>query len=240
MMLQNRTFIFVHGLGLSCTIWEPLKNLLNLYHITPDLLGHGKSPRGYSFASLWSHLKASLHPDDWKNSVLILHSMSSALLPEIIADKTSISAIVLIEGNIIKADAKWSFELSSMSNAVYKEYLTRIRKNSSLILRRQLYGNYDTKQLDHWSKGFTEVDDISLREIATNLFKRCASGEIIDALKSCDFPVCYLRGGLSEPWAEGRKLLTDLKVPIIDVEKSAHYPMIDNPNAIIKAVLLYN
>ena len=173
MMLQNKTFIFVHGLGLSCTIWGPLKNLLNLHHITPDLLGHGKSPRGHSFASLWSHLKSSLHPNDWKNSVLILHSMSSALLPEIIADKTSISAIVLIEGNIIKADAKWSFELSSMSNAVYKEYMIRLRKNSSLVLRSQLYGNYDTKQLDHWSKGFAEVDDISFFYFTYKIFLIC-------------------------------------------------------------------
>jgi len=235
-----KKYIFVHGLGLSSTIWDPISKFMpTALIIANDLPGHGLGPRvGYDFASLWNYIENLVPKEEWQSSVLILHSMAGALMPEILASSVKPSSIVLLEGNVIDSDSKFSHYISKLDIHSYDEYLLRLRRNAAMVLRSHLVGEYESYDLNYWSKGFTEVDAIALRQIASNLFKRTKSGSIALALQKISCPVLYLRGAQSESWDDGRKLLSHLKVPVFDIEDAGHYPMIDNPKLTSEIIML--
>jgi pimeloyl-ACP methyl ester carboxylesterase len=234
-------YIFVHGLGLSGTIWEPLVAMVPCSALAPDLCGHGDGPRGrFDFLSMWRHIEDALPFESWKDSVLVLHSMSAAMLPELVASKILPAAVVLVEGNIISIDADWSRQISDLQLASYENYLCRLRCNHAMVLRSQLRNQHRNIDLVRWSDGFLKVDATALREIAKNLKTRSESGEISRALEQLHMPVCYLRGALSGNWDVGRDLLAQLNIPIFDIEASAHYPMLDNPTATWGAISSFN
>jgi pimeloyl-ACP methyl ester carboxylesterase len=231
-MPNDRNYVFLHGLGLSHTIWSPLVPLVKGNMISPDLLGHGSSPiGGYSFESLWDFLRDELIPLDWDKTSLIMHSMSAALLPEVLNSKIRPRSICLIEGNLTGEDSHWSRQICQKSPAAYESWLARLRANSGMVLGMQLSTSHNKDDLVFWSSGFKQVDESALRQIAEQLVLRSKSGEILSAIKEIDSPTTYLRGAKSGSWTEGTLLLAKIGVPVIEIPNAGHYPMIDNPSA---------
>jgi pimeloyl-ACP methyl ester carboxylesterase len=234
---KSDRYLFVHGLGLSGSIWANLVQIITLPVHTPDLPGHGAGPRGqYDFGAMWTHIEQHIPHEEWLNTTLVLHSMSSGLLPELVASNTRPAALVLIEGNLTGADTKWSREISCQPREQFDQWFARIRKASTLVLRSQLIGSHDPQDLISWGAGFTEVETDALRQIAANLIERSESGAIARALATLDLPTIYLRGYESRGLDESCALLARLCIPVIKIPGAAHYPMIDNPRATWQAI----
>jgi len=230
--------MFVHGLGLSGKIWDRLARLdLGAHILTPDLPGHGSAPRGrYDFASLWGYLESKLAPQSWRQTILVLHSMAGALLPYLIGSGIRPQGIVLIEGNLIGCDAMWSRQICSYDPSAYRIWLERVRRTASMVLKSQLKTRHNAEDLSRWSDGFTRVDAVALRVIAEQLVASSIRRDSVHALERLCIKSCYLRGALSDDWEEGRLLPGKIGVPILDIPRSGHYPMIDNPEETWKAI----
>ena len=236
-MKNDGNFVFLHGLGLSNTIWIPLLPLVQGNVFCPDLLGHGNSPIGdYSFESIWQSIRDELGFLDWSKTTLIMHSMSSALLPEIVKSNISPKSIYLIEGNLIAEDSEWSRQICQKPEAVYAAWLLRLRANSATVLGMKLRSRHPKNDLILWSSGFKQVNGIALLQIAERLVLSSESGEITTAIGEIDSLTFYLRGSESTAWMEGEGILNRLGVPLIKIPGAGHYPMLDNPSATWAAI----
>ena len=204
-----------------------------LHHVFHE--NHLKKHDNYSFSLMWSYLSHMIY-DNFSSTILVLHSMASGFLPEILNFKQKPKAIVLIEGNIIEADAKWSNQIRLMSDDKYFSWVEQLYRSASTIMKFQLKGKYSKDELHSFSEGFRNVDPIALRSIATEISILTCTGKIESALSIIDIPVIYLRGAESEPWSRGKLLLNKLNVSMFSIESSSHYPMIDNPNAVWRII----
>ena len=235
-MKNLKNFVFLHGLGLSNTIWTPLLHLVRGNVFCPNLLGHGDAPTGdYSFESIWENIMAELSFLDWSKTVLIMHSMSSALLPEVLKSKISPYSIYLIEGNL-RDDAEWSSQICKKPHNSYLEWLKRLRANSSIVLGMNLVGSHKSNDLLFWSSGFRDVKEMALRQIAQQLVLISETEKITTAITEIDSDIFYMRGSESAAWHEGEQLLKKLGVPLIKIPFASHYPMLDNPSATLDAI----
>ncbi|MDA9319342.1 alpha/beta hydrolase [Candidatus Thioglobus sp.] len=231
-MSRLDNFVFLHGLGLSNTIWKPILPYVKGNFVCPDFLGHGNSPNGiYSFESLWKFLREDLITLDWSSTTLIMHSMSSALLPEILKSKVRPKSIFLIEGNLIEEDSLWSQQICQKSTDEFKSWILKLRANSDLILKMQLKNIHKKNDIATWSSGFKQVKEEALIQIAKQLVSRSKSQEIVSALIEIGSPTIYLRGSESNPWAQGEYMLKNIGVPVIKIPNAGHFPMLDNPYA---------
>jgi len=210
--------------------------------IACDVPGHGVGLRlkCYDFDSLWKVVHGVLSPSQWQQTVIVLHSMSSAFLPEINLSKIPPMGIILIEGNISAEDSEWSRYIASLTEENYQDWFHRMIKIAPYILREQLKTHQTKNDLIHFSKGFTQVDKNALKEIANQTFLRTSNGEIIRAIKNIKVPIKYLRGEKSASRGESSKILDNFEIPIITIPRSGHYPMIDNPHATWEAILNIN
>jgi len=230
--------IFLHGLSLSRTIWNRLTpNITNYECITPDLIGHGDNnkERIFDFKTMWSDVLPSF--SDYSENILVLHSMASALLPEIALSGLKIKKIVLIEANLIEQDSKWSKDLSSMNSKDFNRTVQRIKDNPVMFLKMQLSNDLPHVELKKLSEGYLKFNSIALKEIAKNLFIRTTNGEIQKAISNLSSQIIYLRGGNSPDWNEGRRFLKNKEIQYIEIPNSKHYPMIDNPHDSLRAIL---
>lgn len=236
-MPNSENFIFIHGLGLSSTIWEPIKPLVKGNCLCPDLLGHGNSPSGvYNFESLWEYLSAELKYVDWSSTTLIMHSMSSALLPEISKSRIYPKSICLIEANLILEDAHWSHQICQKSSYDFSSWFSKFKANSELVLGMQLEKSHKKNDLVLWSSGFKQVDKLALRQLAKELLKLSSTKKIISAIRKIDSPTSYFRGSKSQPWTEGEQILKKLGIPLFVIPNASHYPMLDNPIAVWESI----
>lgn len=222
--------IFLHGLGLSSVIWDPLIKILDGDLFALDLQGHGNATKGsYDFHSMWINIKNQIPENCWKNSILVLHSMSAALLPEIAKCSERPSELILIEGNLIDEDLEWSKKICSIPPEKFFIWFERLKRNAPLVLRTQLKTSHQYSDIEAWSKGFSMVDSIALQEIAKNLIATNKSDAIFLAIQKLGIPTYYLRGEYSPNWTKGINLLRSIGVPTLNIPNSGHYPMLDNP-----------
>lgn len=223
-------YIFLHGLGLSNSIWEPLIKFAPKSIFAPNLPGHGKCSSPYlNFSAMWKFVENTISISEWGKSILILHSMSAALLPELEASDIRPAGIVLIEGNLIAEDAEWCLNISTKSDDIFEVWFNRFKLNSTMVLRSQLKKQHLESDLIHWAEGFLQVDSTALRQIAKDLLCRSESGASLLAISKLNLPMLYLRGDSSPDWDGGRNMLDRLGVPVINISNSGHYPMLDNP-----------
>ncbi len=234
-------YVCLHGLGLSNTIWEPLSRLTFNPMLTPNLPGHGGSTLKYcGFRGMWEFVRRLLPDKDWENATLLLHSMSGALLPELVRSGLRLNRLVLIEANLISGDATWSRQIAALSETNYHNYLTRLRNHSRAVIQSQLKSRHTDKDLALWAEGFELVDPCALRELSQDLVMLSDSGAALQALELIDCPVIYLRGALSGEWDTGYALLSKLQIPVVYIPRAGHYPMLDNAQETAEALASFN
>jgi len=238
--------MFVHGLGNSGPIWDQMESLHQDFNIlTPDLPGHGSNFRSdnkcdYGFNALWTYISDIISDTRFSETVLILHSMSSGILPEIAKGSNRPKSVVIVEGNLIEEDAIWSRKIQSMKNNEYIDWIKKFQNNASTVLKSQLVNVHNKEKIDYWSYGFKEVDPLALKTIANEISILTSSGAIVHSLNELSIPIIFLRGSESRPWNEGKRLLKELDIPLVFIPSSSHFPMIDNPKAVWTTILNFN
>jgi pimeloyl-ACP methyl ester carboxylesterase len=238
--------MFVHGLGCSGSIWNQMESLRQDLNIqTPDLPGHGKSLRSdnkcdYGFNALWAYISDIINDTNFSETVLVLHSMSSGILPEIARGTNRPKAVAILEGNLIEDDAIWSRKIQLMEDIEYIDWIKKFQNNSSTVLKSLLVNVHDKEKIHYWSYGYKEVDPLALKTIANEIYNLTSSGAIVNALNELSIPIIFLRGSKSLPWTEGKQVLKKLDIPLALIPSSSHFPMIDNPKAVWSAILNFN
>lgn len=237
-------YIFIHGLGGQKELFSGLFKIPTTHEkgiICIDLLGYGKSSRivdnlKYSFNLQAEAIKEMLLSLRLEKNNIVLHSMSSALLPQLLKFKDiEISQIFLLEGNLIEEDADWSHSISVMSDLKYKTYFEKLQKYSHIILGQQLQRSYSEEEIKRWSKCFINTDYRALRETSQELYNITIRGDIIDTLRNFPGRIVYFRGINNRNW-QGYKVLEKLGIEVIKVENAGHFLMLDKPEYVYSKI----
>ena len=222
-------YLLVHGLGISSNIWDVLVPLLDGDVIAKDLPGHGHSQcRRYDWDGLWSDISESVAADEWKKTIVVLHSFSAALLPEIINNGVRPAHVIFLEGILHYQDMYWSNDISLMSEEEYEIWIEGVRSVSYMALKSQLVARPRKAEILRWSRSFREVNGTALRAIAINLRERLLKDELRRSFGKINFTIKYVKGGKS------KVIVADFlkEVGVKDcwvIPNAGHFPMIDDP-----------
>jgi pimeloyl-ACP methyl ester carboxylesterase len=229
-----RRYLLVHGLGLSADIWSQLSALLHGEVIARDLPGHGASrSQAYEWIDLWAEISSPVLQEQWGQTVLVLHSFTAALIPEIVFSGIRPAHVVLLEGILHSEDAHWSNEIALMNDVEYQRWLNRFRSVSEMALKSQLVSKQTKNDICIWSEAFKIVQGDALKQMASNLKNRLSGDSIYAAFSKSDFQVTYFNGeksGVSFP--HGLLRLANSNHQIL--EDCGHFPMIDSIGPLVK------
>lgn len=232
------TLLLVHGLGVNSNIWNPLISVLEGNVIVVDLPGHGCSQdKLFGWKQMWKKIVDGLGSEKSTNCTLVLHSFSAALMPEIIKSGFRFKKIILLEGILHSDDLGWSKGVHEIKEEDFSQWLSRFRDVSEMALKSQLVTKHDRHSLFVWSEGFRSTSGEALRVMASNLINRLHSNMIEKSLCNDVSPLLFLRGEQSRLGLTGRQFIEACHVPIIEIPNSGHFPMLDNPVDLYKAML---
>lgn len=228
-----KRYLLVHGLGLSADIWSLLSPHLNGQVIASDLPGHGASrSQAYDWNELWGEISSPIRCDQWADTVLVLHSFTAALIPNIVSSGIRPAHVVLLEGILTSNDAHWSAKVAVMNDHEYRIWLSRFRQVSVMTLKSQLVLKQAKKDIISWSDSFKKVHGNALKIMASNLKDRLAGNELAIAFAGADFPITYIKGRKSRVSLPQNLLrLANSSHEIVD--DCGHFPMIDRVDAIV-------
>lgn len=234
------SIVLVHGLAASRAHWEPLLPYLVEYDcLNFELPGHGLSKAlDFNWKNTFSTL-ASLLPSSG-STIFILHSFAASFLPEIIKLTKRTDRIILLEGIIHIDDSRWTQSLPFDNKYLFENWLKRFKMGRRVALKSQLIKKFDKAHIDQWSKGFTEVNGRALKYYSIQLIGRLNSMEIENALNKNRSLISYVRGEKSTISKSCFKIIKKHMIPLYSVNKSGHFPMIDNPESfyiIIKKII---
>lgn len=225
-----RRYLLVHGLGLSADIWSHLTPLLDGDVIARDLPGHGASRlQAYDWKDLWGEISSPVLHDQWGSTVLVLHSFSAALMPEIVSSGIRPAHVVLLDGILRPKDAYWSNDIALMNDDEYQRWLNRFRSVSVMALKSQLVSKQTKEDICVWSRAFRKVQGDALKEIASNLKNRLSGYELSNSFVNSQFPIIYIKGS--------RSRVSLPKIPLSlascsrdeTLKNCGHFPMVDAP-----------
>jgi pimeloyl-ACP methyl ester carboxylesterase len=224
-------FLLVHGLGLSSRIWSDLVPYIKDEVIAIDLPGHGDSScYNFSWDGIYQTIVDSISIDEWMNTVLVLHSFSSCVVPEIIQRGVRPKRILILEGPLISRPYSWISRVAKLDDTEYLQWISRFREAAEISLRVQLVSRHSREQLKYWSDGFKRVNPEALRVMAINLYQRIESNELPKVVQSHAEKIRYVYGAKSYLNPNVLKILKTLQLRIDFVPNSKHFPMIDNPS----------
>lgn len=223
-------YLLVHGLGLAGNIWSRFVPFLNGESILVDLPGHGASSlTDYSWKGIWGGVMAAHPQESWSNTVVVLHSFSACLLPEIVVSGVKPAKVIVLEGIMHSSDAVWTNEIVALGDLDFESWLERFRSVSRMALKSQLVSKSSKFEIDFWSNSFRVVKGSALRIMACNMKKRLISSDITEVMGALNFPLLYIRGGRGRLSEAGHAFLLENRVPVVDISACGHFPMIDSP-----------
>jgi len=150
-------YVLVHGLSLNVNIWNQLTPLINDNVISVGLPGHCESEdTSYGWKDIWCSITERVNKNDWSDAVLVLHSFSAAVLPEVIASGMKPKKVILLEGILHSEDSTWTTNISNMSEYEYKIWFPRFVAVSAMALKSQLVQRYSTRDLNSSDKCITQ------------------------------------------------------------------------------------
>ena len=229
-----KRYLLVHGLGLSADIWSHLSPLLDGEVIAKDLPGHGASrSQAYDWIDLWAEISSPVLQEQWGQTVLVLHSFTAALIPEIVFSGIRPAHVVLLEGILHSKDAHWSNDIALMNDDEFQRWLNRFRSVSEMALKSQLVSKQTKNDIGIWSEAFKKVQGNALKEMASNLKNRLSSDALSIAFAKSDFPITYIKGEKSRV-SLPRDLLRLAGGHHQAFEDCGHFPMIDSLDPVVK------
>ena len=232
------TYVLVHGLGGSKVWMDPLFDIApsGVGLTAVDLLGHGDSER--PGCSSWrSQAEAVLTCADriGQAAWLVLHSMSSAMLPDLVRAKGSVAGVVLIEGDLVAEQAEWSRTLAAMDDQRLRGYFPRFQASAVLVMRSQLAPTTPRESVERFAEAFRKADGFAVRDLSREGIDRLTRGTVVDSLALLGLPVHYIAGRPIP--ASGTAELARIGASVAHVAGRSHFPMIDAPMATLAEIL---
>ena len=231
--------VYLHGLGLNkeSGINLFLSPELSIYGILiPDLPGHGQSQihqtlDKYNFRGIAECITALLIELEISNYILVVHSISSLLVP-FLEKLRPPDYIIQLEGNVTNSDADWSQTLSNLDDYTLKQYSSKLSKTSSFVFE----SNINTSLLPilkiAYAKGFKDVDPIALRDLSNDALLITQMGLIVEFIECNKNKISYILGDNGKCSLETKKILEMNQIDTFVIENSGHYPHIENPSQV--------
>ena len=230
----------IHGLGCSKENFiEIIKasQKKNINCISIDLPGFGNNNlilddnvKTYEFF----FKKLSLELSFSKNLIIILHSISSCLINEL-STFIKCKSIILLEGNLLIDDAKWSEVISNMNEKKFFIYSNYLRLNYFEIMSKSILANISRNSiLDYFANG-NKFDGKSFYKLAKLGYKRTISSEISNLITNEKSKFLYIVGSRTI-MNKTFDFVKSSKISYYHYENCGHYPMIEYPDKVIKAI----
>ncbi len=224
-------FLLVHGLGLSSRIWSDLVPYLKGEVIAIDLPGHGDSScSDFSWDGIYKTIADSISHNEWMNTVLVLHSFSGCVVPEIIQGGIRPKRIIILEAPLISNPYSWTSRVTKLADTEYLQWFRKFEETAEISLRVQLVSRHSREQLKYWSDGLKSVNPKALRLMAANLDRRVKCNALLKTVRSHSEKIQYICGGKSCLNPDTLEIVKKLQLRIHIVPNSKHFPMIDNPS----------
>lgn len=232
--VDNETLFFIHGLG--CTkesfndLWKD-KRFERYSLLTFDLPGFGSSAKSKEFSYKTEDqaevCKLIIEKLNLRKIHLVGHSMGGAialLLIEKIPNK--IISFINLEGNLIGEDCTFSREvikhsLKEFEETIFKDFKSKIKDTKDLATSSDL-----SNQLFY--EWLSKSDPSAFYRSSESLVKWSDSRKLLKMFINLKIKKWYIFGERNKDLPTV-KLLKSNNMPIIQVSKSGHFMMIDNP-----------
>ncbi len=224
--INQPALLFLHGLGCDATHYQKAHqhSLLNEYVVlTPDLPGYGRNanyPSPNTLEEIADFLREELHQRLHAPLVLVGHSMGGALaLLMMQRPIPNIAGFINVEGNLVAADCTMSRKAASVD---YTRFLTERLPALQRKFRWHRYG----ESLQRTNPEF-------FYQHSKDLVRLSDREELLHQFLNLAIPRVYMYGSENKhhpvmPRLEG--------IPKMEISKSGHFPMLDNPDEFYAAV----
>lgn len=236
--------IFIHGLGSNKEsglelFFSPQLQKYGLLAL--DLPGHGMSDRFakeaiYTFEAIAKQVLILLNNLHFQECHLLIHSISTYLIPYLFDSGIRIKSIMMLEGNISIDDAEWSKSITSMSEDEFLAYVTKLNKTAKFVYKSQLLNQQNPMHILAYARGFSDVDPRALKNMSEDAWRLLDSELLIESLKLSERPFLYFRGVDNRNFSSTSAILNHIGAQQILVDNAAHYPHIDQPMIIAENI----
>lgn len=231
----------IHGLCCSKENFIPLidafkKSKINVCSI--DLPGFGSNV-DYNFKknistydNFFKMLKLSGLLSE--NLIIILHSISSCFIKEI-NQYLRYKYMILLEGNLIEEDTKWTELISNMTPKKFDIYVKYLRSNYIKILSSTMVNRSKNINLKCYFSNGMNFDEFMLNFLAKLGLKRTRDGSISKLVKQNKSNILFVSGSRIEM----EQTINFLDINLINytrLENCGHYPMIESTNNVFNLI----
>lgn len=235
-------FLCLHGLGGGRAWWHDMFLAATDEHATmaaADLLGFGDSARlsdaqSYDSGVQVASLVQALNALGFDRVVAVAHSMASMLVPGL-ARANVLAGAVLVEGNLLPEDAKWSGQIATNDAGAADELIRRFQATAPIAFRQNLRRARGREELEVIAAPVRAADRRAYFETAVALSRVTLDGTLTAALLELPVPMLYLRGADHQTWS-GRTLLESRRIPYVGLDESGHFPMLDQPGRVLEGM----
>ena len=224
--------VWLHGLGDWSVGFDAVAAhpaLAGFTHVLPDLPGYGRSPwpeHPEGLEALAGRLAAWLGD---RRPALLGHSMGG-VLATLIAERTSVRAVIDVEGNLSRGDCIFSAAVSSYTLDDFEAFgLSAIRAD---VHER---GRTDVALRGYHAALYTASPRV-FHHHARELVALSESGQLGPRLAQLRAPVLFVAGLPDGICEVSRGLLDRLGVPWLGFEPAGHWVHGDQPDAFATAV----
>ena len=221
---KNNTILFLHGLGCASLYYDKLVNILdNKYNIVLfELSGHEiNSNLDFTIEDDAIKIKDFCIEKNIRIDIIVAHSISSVLTFLLDSIVQGIKKIFLLEGNIIEEDFEWSSNLSYMDPNEFESYWKKYVEQYPLILKIKTKNQNNLKK---YSENITKLNSLGIYKYAKEIqiYK-----DKIETFNSSFSKLIYFESENSKLIEDKRVFLNKLGIPLMEVENSSHYMMLD-------------
>ena len=226
--------VWIHGLGEWSVTFDPITHALpGFTHVLPDLPGYGRSPRTDAPTTLE---QLAAHLADWlaprPPAILVGHSLGG-VVATFIAERIPCAAIINVDGNISRGDCTYSATAATYS-------LDDFIAGAFAAMRAEIYaaGATDPALRGYHAALLAASPTIFYRH-SLDLLALSESNTLAPRLAALRCPKLFIAavpGGVCE---HTRSLLDQHHIRWTAIDRSGHWPFIDQPSAFASAVTTF-
>jgi hypothetical protein len=168
------------------------------------------------------------------NLIIILHSVSSCFIEEI-NKYLNYKLIILLEGNLIKEDTKWTELISNMTEKKFEIYVKYLRSNYFKVLSNTMVNKMDHLDVKLYFSNGINFDRFMLMFLAKLGLKRTRNGSISSLIKKNKQKFFFVSGSRVE-MQQTIDFLNINFIKYIKLENCGHYPMIEKTNNLFNLI----
>jgi pimeloyl-ACP methyl ester carboxylesterase len=234
----TRTVLWIHGLGESGLCFERIParpGLTHWRHLVPDLPGYGRTAWPSTPLSLGdlAALLADLVSDLVGGPVVVAGHSMGGVVALLLAERfgSLVRGVVDIDGNKSPDDCAFSSRAAALAPDDFAA-------GGFDELRDRVYtaGLDDPAQRGYYAS-LRLANPASYHRNSFELVELSAREDLALRLAALSCPRCYIAGAPGGVCVESRRLLSDARVPVIEISPSGHWPFVDQPDAFAAAVL---